>query len=98
MLDLEDLIDEFYIFKLLLLRICNNESSQYPLSAKEPRLIDCNCGRSIEMNEYRNENWILSIIVVSDSWNAESPNVIVCRLGRSIEMNEYRNEYKYLEL
>ena len=50
------------------------------------------------MNEYRNKNWILSIIVVSESENAESPNVIVCRLGRSIEMNEYRNEYKYLEL
>ena len=59
MLDLEDLIDEFYIFKLLLLRICNNvgyESSKYPISALLPRLIDCNCGRSIEMNEYRNEN------------------------------------------
>ena len=71
MLDLEDLIDEFYIFKLLLLRICNNELDEYTLlRAKEPILIDCNCGRSIEMNEYRNENWILSIIVVSDSQNA----------------------------
>ena len=57
MLDLEDLIDEFHILKWWLLRICDNEgdgsdeSSQYPLSAPPPRLMDCNCGRSIEINE-----------------------------------------------
>ena len=52
MLDLEDLIDEFDIFEWLILRICNKESSEYPFSVLVPRLMDCNCGRSIEINEY----------------------------------------------
>ena len=53
MLDLEDLIDELYIFEWWLLRICNNgDIDEYPFSVLVPRLMDCNCGRSIEINEY----------------------------------------------
>ena len=58
MLDLEDLIDEFYIFEWLILRICNDDvggditlSLKYPQSAPPPRLMDCNCVRSIEISE-----------------------------------------------
>ena len=49
--------------------------------------MDCNDGRSIQINHFIRIHSILSIIVDKESWNANSPNVMDCRFGRSNHSN-----------